>query len=53
MADEYHLINNSVALGSGLPLFKGQKILHLVNAIPFECGVVVNVYKLKRTLSSF
>lgn len=45
LIDEYHLITNPVVLGNGAPIFKNLKKLQLVNAIPFNCGIDVSVYR--------
>ncbi|MBV8252397.1 MAG: dihydrofolate reductase family protein [Chitinophaga sp.] len=44
LIDEYHLIVNPVAIGSGLSIFKKRKQLKLIKSTPFACGVVVNQY---------
>ncbi len=48
LIDEYHLFINPTAIGNGLPIFhslaENQK-LTLVEALPFECGIVVLYYR--------
>jgi dihydrofolate reductase len=44
LIDEYHFITNPVALGSGLPVFKGLKHLKLVGSVAFKCGIIVSRY---------
>jgi len=44
LIDEYHLFINPVALGKGLPIFNKRTNLKLLNAAPFDCGVVVCHY---------
>lgn len=47
LVDEYHLMINPVAIGSGLPIFNELNTnlnLTLVKATPFECGIVVLYY---------
>jgi dihydrofolate reductase len=51
LVDEFHLILNPSALGSGLAIF--NKIssalnLSLTNATPYPCGIVVSQYKRKK-----
>lgn len=48
LIDDYHLFVNPSALGSGLPIFEGlesRQDLKLVEARPFECGIVVLHYR--------
>ena len=48
--DEYHLFVNPVVIGEGLTIFKEidqKRDLTLVNAIPFECGIVLLHYEPK------
>ena len=43
LVDEYYLLVNLVAIGSGLPIFKNRTTplhLNLVKATSFECGIV-------------
>jgi dihydrofolate reductase len=50
LIDEYQIMVDPVALGNGMPMFKGmaQKLdLRLVSTRPFESGVVLLVYKPK------
>lgn len=47
LVDEYHLFINPAAIGAGMPVFQSldEKLsLRLVNATPFECGMVVLNY---------
>ena len=48
LIDELHLFINPAAIGSGMPIFKElmetQKFI-TVNAIHFDCGIIVLVYK--------
>jgi dihydrofolate reductase len=51
LVDEFHLFVNPAAIGRGMSIFKdlnGKQNLKLVRAIPFECGIVVLNYELKR-----
>ncbi len=45
LIDEYHLLVNPVALGSGMPVFKQRTNLKLVKATPFSCGIVIVKYE--------
>ncbi len=48
LIDEYHLFVNPALLGSGMAIFgevSYQQRLRLVKAIPFECGIIVQVYE--------
>jgi dihydrofolate reductase len=48
LIDEYHLFVNPSALGSGMPIFQGLEKragFKLVDAKPFECGIVVLQYR--------
>lgn len=44
LIDEYYLIVNPIALGSGLSIFKERKILELESSTAFKHGKVVNKY---------
>jgi dihydrofolate reductase len=51
LIDEFHLLINPVAIGNGLPIFGSLDApaqLHLVDAIPFEFGMVALHYQLKK-----
>lgn len=48
LIDEYNLFVNPAAIGNGLSIFgtlDTKRKLQLINAIPFECGIVVLSYK--------
>lgn len=48
LIDEYHLLINPGAIGSGLPIFNtlpGIRAFQLVKAAPFPCGIVVLHYR--------
>ncbi len=48
MVDEYRLVINPVALGDGLPLFKGLSApirLQLVEATTYPTGAVLHIYR--------
>jgi dihydrofolate reductase len=47
LIDELHLFVNPAAIGSGLPIFKGNQKLTLIKASPFDCGIVVLKYEPK------
>jgi dihydrofolate reductase len=44
LVDEYYFFRNPVAIGSGLPIFKEQKILKLDSSISLKNGIVFNTY---------
>jgi dihydrofolate reductase len=44
LIDEYYLIVNPVAIGSGLSIFKERKVLELESSIAFKSGKMVNKY---------
>jgi len=44
LIDEYHLVRNPVAIGSGLSIFKERKILKLESSIAYKNGKVWNKY---------
>lgn len=47
LIDEYHLLVNPTALGSGMPIFRdleAHRALKLIQSRSFECGIVVMNY---------
>jgi len=51
LIDEYHLLVNPTALGNGLAIFNGleaKQDLILAKSAPYDCGIVVHRYELKR-----
>lgn len=44
LIDEYYLIVNPIAIGSGLSIFKERKLLELESSFAFKHGKVVNKY---------
>jgi len=48
LIDEFNLLVNPVALGSGEPIFKQTTNLELEKSIPFACGVNILIYKLSK-----
>lgn len=44
LIDEYYIILNPVALGTGLPIFKERRVLKLESSIAFKHGKIVNKY---------
>lgn len=44
LIDEYYMIINPVAIGSGMTIFKERKILELVSSTPYLSGKVLNKY---------
>lgn len=51
LIDEFHLFINPAAIGNGMTIFKEldhKQDLTLVKSIPFDCGIVVLNYELKR-----
>jgi dihydrofolate reductase len=44
LIDEYYLIVNPIAIGSGLSIFKERKILELESSMAFKHGKVLNKY---------
>ncbi len=44
LIDEYYLIVNPVAIGSGLSIFKERKVLELESSIAYKNGKVINKY---------
>ena len=44
LIDEYYLVVNPIAIGSGLSIFKERKVLQLESSIAFKNGKVVNKY---------
>ena len=44
LIDEYHLVINPVAIGSGLSIFNSKKQLKLVKSTSFECGITITQY---------
>jgi len=44
LIDEYYLITNPVAIGSGLSIFKERKVLQLESSIGFKNGKVINKF---------
>ena len=50
LIDEYHLFINPSTIGKGMTIFNSiddRLNLKLVNSNAFECGIVVNLYKVK------
>lgn len=51
LIDEFHLFVNPAAIGKGMSVFKGlESTQHLLlkSCTGYECGIVVNVYEIKR-----
>jgi dihydrofolate reductase len=44
LIDEYYIIVNPIAIGSGLSIFKEKKVLALENSTTFKSGKVLNKY---------
>jgi len=44
LIDEYYLIVNPIAIGSGLSIFKERKILELESSIALKHGKIINKY---------
>ncbi len=44
LIDEYYIITNPVAIGTGLSIFKERKILNLESTIAYKHGKVLNKY---------
>jgi dihydrofolate reductase len=44
LIDEYYLIVNPIAIGSGLSIFKERKVLELESSIAYKYGKVINKY---------
>lgn len=44
LIDEYYIIVNPVAIGTGLPVFNGRKVLKLENSLALNSGKVLNKY---------
>ena len=45
LIDEYYLVVNPVAIGSGLSIFKEKKLLELESSMAFKHGKVLNKYR--------
>jgi len=44
LIDEYYLIVNPVAIGSGLSIFQERKVLQLESSVAFKQGKIINKY---------
>ena len=44
LIDEYYIIRRPIAIGSGLPIFKEQKLLDLEKSITFSNGAILNKF---------
>lgn len=44
LIDEYYLIVNPIAIGSGISIFKERKVLELESSIALKSGKVINKY---------
>lgn len=44
LIDEFHLFVNPAAVGNGMAIFTERTPLKLVQATPFDCGIVVLMY---------
>ena len=44
LIDEYYLIVNPVAIGSGLSIFKDRKVLELESSVALKHGKIINKY---------
>ncbi len=44
LIDEYYIVVNPIAIGSGLSIFKERKVLELESSVAFKNGKVVNKY---------
>lgn len=45
LIDDLYLFVNPIAIGAGMPVFKGKTVLKLVASHVFECGIVVLHYQ--------
>lgn len=44
LVDEYYIVVNPVAIGMGLPIFNGRKVLKLESSLALNSGKVLNKY---------
>ena len=44
LIDEYYLISVPIAIGEGMPIFKGQTPLKLESSTPYKNGKIINKY---------
>lgn len=44
LIDEYYIIVNPVAIGNGLPVFNGRKVLKLESSLALNSGKILNKY---------
>jgi len=44
LIDEYYIYRRPVAIGSGLPIFREQKLLELESTVTFNNGVMLHKY---------
>ncbi|ASU36762.1 Dihydrofolate reductase [Mucilaginibacter xinganensis] len=44
LIDEYYIIRNPIAIGSGLSIFKTDKLLKLESSTPYKDGKILNKY---------
>jgi dihydrofolate reductase len=44
LVDEYYIFRRPVAIGSGLPIFKDQRVLELDSSIRYKDGTVLNKF---------
>ena len=44
LVDEYYIFRRPVAIGSGLSIFKEQRLLELESSIPYKNGTILNKY---------
>ncbi|WBV56729.1 dihydrofolate reductase family protein [Chryseobacterium daecheongense] len=44
LVDEYYIVVNPVAIGKGLPIFNGRKVLKLESSLALKSGKILNKY---------
>lgn len=44
LVDEYYIFRRPVAIGSGLSIFKDQKLLELESSVTYKNGALLNKY---------